>query len=65
MSEVTVLDLLIVGAYLLGMLLIGVRFMKRVKNREDFYAADHPLGTPVLLATVSLLTYKKHPSRMA
>ncbi len=52
MSEVTVLDLLIVGAYLLGMLLIGVRFMKRVKNREDFYAADHSLGTPVLLATV-------------
>lgn len=52
MSEVTVLDMLIVGAYLLGMLLIGVRFMKRVKNREDFYAADHSLGTPVLLATV-------------
>ena len=52
MSEVTVLDMLIVAAYLVVMLLIGLRFMKRVKNREDFYAADHSLGTPVLLATV-------------
>lgn len=52
MSEVTILDMLIVGGYLLVMLLIGVHFMKRVKNREDFYAADHSLGTPVLLATV-------------
>lgn len=52
MSEVTILDMLIVAAYLLVMLLIGIRFMKRVKNREDFYAADHTLSTPVMLATV-------------
>lgn len=52
MSEITSLDIGIVGAYLVGMLLIGVYFVKRVKNSEDFYTADHSLGTPVLLATV-------------
>ena len=52
MSEVTAIDILIIALYLLGMLLIGMVLTKRVKNREDFYTADHSLGTPVLLATV-------------
>ena len=52
MNEITVIDFLIVGAYLLGMLAIGIHFVKRIRNREDFYAADHSLSTPVLLATV-------------
>lgn len=52
MSEITGLDIGIIGAYLVGMLLIGVYFVKRVNNTEDFYTADHSLGTPVLLATV-------------
>ena len=52
MNEITVIDFLIVGVYLLGMLAIGIHFVKRIRNREDFYAADHSLSTPVLLATV-------------
>lgn len=52
MSEVTTLDIIIIIAYLLVMLGVGLRFVKRVKNREDFYTADHTLGTKVMLATV-------------
>ena len=52
MNEITVIDILIVVAYLFGMLAIGIHFVKRVRNREDFYAADHSLSTPVMLATV-------------
>lgn len=52
MGEITTLDLVIIVLYLAAMLLIGLRFVKRVKNREDFYNADHSLGPKVLLATV-------------
>lgn len=52
MSELTNLDIVIIGLYLLGMLVIGVWFVKRVKNVEDFYTADRSLGSKVLLATV-------------
>ena len=52
MSEITSLDIGIIAAYLLSMLAIGAWFIKRVKNPEDYYTADHSLGTKVLLATV-------------
>ena len=52
MSKVTALDIVIIFLYLLVMLGIGLRFVKRVKNREDYYAADRSLGTKVMLATV-------------
>ena len=52
MNSITTLDLVIIVLYLLGMLWIGVHFTKRIKNREDFYSADHSLGTKVLIATV-------------
>ncbi len=52
MSSITSLDIVIIGLYLMGMLLIGVMFCKRVKNTEDFYTADRSLGSKVLLATV-------------
>ena len=52
MSDITNLDIIIICAYLLGMLAIGVAFVKRIKNTEDFYTADHSLGPKVLLATV-------------
>ena len=52
MTEITGIDIFIICAYLLGMLAIGVAFVKRIKNTEDFYSADHSLGTKVMLATV-------------
>lgn len=52
MSEITGLDLFIIGIYLLVMLGIGFFFVKRVKNRKDFYSAGNSLGPKVMLATV-------------
>ena len=39
MVEVTTLDLVIIGLYLLFMLLVGVWFVKRIKNTDDYYVA--------------------------
>ena len=52
MLELTLLDLLIIGAYLIGMLLVGVYFVKRIKNPGDYYVAGRTLGPVVLTATV-------------
>ena len=52
MNEITTMDIVIIIAYLFVMLGVGLRFVNRVKNREDFYTADHSLGTKVMLATV-------------
>ena len=52
MSEITALDLGVIGLYLVGMLLVGVWFVKRIKNTDDFYVAGRTLGPVVLMATV-------------
>lgn len=51
-SEITVIDLAIVGVYLVAMISIGVYFVKRIQNTEDYYVADHSFGPLVLMATV-------------
>lgn len=51
-SEITSLDVIIIVVYLFAMLGVGLFFVKRVKNREDFYNADHSINTGVMLATV-------------
>ena len=50
--DVTTLDLLVIGFYLLFMLLVGVWFVKRIKNTDDYYVAGRTLGPLVLAATV-------------
>ncbi len=52
LSELTTLDIVIILGYLLAMLGVGLFYMRRVKNREDFYAADHSISTGIMLATV-------------
>ena len=52
MHELTVLDLTIIVLYMIGMLLVGVWFVKRIKNTGDFYVAGRTLGPFVLTATV-------------
>ena len=52
MEELTVFDLGIIGLYLLVMLLVGVWFVKRIKNTDDYYVAGRTLGPVVLAATV-------------
>lgn len=51
-SGITTLDLGIIGAYLLGMLLIGLAFVKKAKRVDDFYTGGHSFGPLVLMATV-------------
>lgn len=50
--QVTTLDLIIIAAYLLTMLLVGVWFVKRVHNTSDYYVAGRTLNPFVLAATV-------------
>ena len=52
MIEVTTLDLLVIAAYLLFMLGVGVWFVKRINNTDDYYVAGRTLGPVVLAATV-------------
>ena len=52
MMEVTTLDLLVIGAYLLVILGVGVWFVRRIKNTDDYYVAGRTLGPVVLAATV-------------
>jgi len=51
-SQFTMIDLLIVGGYLVVMVLVGLHFTKRIKNSEDYYLADRSFGPLVLMATV-------------
>ena len=52
MEHVTTLDIIIIFAYLLGMLWIGFYFTKRIKTSGDFFVAGRSLGPVVLMATV-------------
>ncbi len=51
-GEISWIDLLIVGVYLLVMILIGIHFVRRIKNSGDYYVAGHSFGPLVLMATV-------------
>lgn len=51
-SEITGLDLGIVGVYLIAMVAIGLLCVRRVKNSEDYYTAGRSFGPFVLMATV-------------
>ena len=52
MHELTNLDLVIIVLYMIGMLFVGVWFVKRIKNTGDYYGAGRTLGPFVLTATV-------------
>ena len=51
-GEITWIDLGIVGLYLAAMVLIGVHFVRRIKNTGDYYVAGRSFGPLVLMATV-------------
>lgn len=52
MDHITLLDIIIVFAYLLFTLFIGFYFTKKIKNSSDFFIASRSLGPVVLMATV-------------
>ncbi len=43
MESVTLLDILIIFAYLIGMLWIGFYFTKKIKTSGDFFIAEHAI----------------------
>lgn len=51
-SELNILDLIIVGIYLVAMVLVGVYSVKKIKNTGDYFVAGHSFGPLVLMATV-------------
>lgn len=51
-NEITGLDLGIIGAYLVGMVLVGLFCVRKVKKADDYYTAGHSFGPLVLMATV-------------
>ena len=51
-GELSILDLLIVAGYLLGMVFIGVYSVRKIKNTGDYFVAGHSFGPFVLMATV-------------
>lgn len=51
-SELHIVDLCIIGAYLLAMVFIGVFVVRKVKNTDDYYVAGRSFGPLVLMATV-------------
>ena len=51
-GELHVIDLVIVAAYLVAMVYIGVSSIKRIKNSGDYYVAGRSFGPLVLMATV-------------
>lgn len=52
MYEITKIDTTIIVIYMMGMLGIGVWFVRRIKNTKDYYVAGRTLGPFVLTATV-------------
>ena len=51
-SLLSIWDLIIIGAYLVLMVLVGVYSVKRIKNTGDYYVAGRSFGPLVLMATV-------------
>lgn len=51
-TQLSVLDLAIIGLYLVTMVAVGVYFVRRIKNTGDYYVAGRSLGPLVMMATV-------------
>nr|WP_325211849.1 sodium:solute symporter family protein [uncultured Oscillibacter sp.] len=51
-TQLSVLDLGIIALYLISMVVVGVYFVRRIKNTGDYYVAGRSLGSLVMMATV-------------
>jgi len=51
-NQIQLIDLIIIAIYLIGMMLIGVFSIKRIKTTTDYYVAGHSFGPIVMMATV-------------
>ena len=51
-TQLSVLDLGIIAFYLISMVVVGIYFVRRIKNTGDYYVAGRSLGPLVMMATV-------------
>lgn len=51
-TQLSVLDLGIIGLYLVTMVAVGIYFVRRIKDTGDYYVAGRSLGPMVMMATV-------------
>mgnify|MGYP001532852298 FL=1 len=51
-NQLHVIDLIIIAAYLISMVLIGVVVVKKVQSMDDYYLGGRSFGPLVLMATV-------------
>ena len=51
-TQLSVLDLGIIALYLVSMVVVGVWFVRRIKDTGDYYVAGRSLGPLVMMATV-------------
>ena len=51
-GELNIIDILIVGIYLVAMVWVGVHFVNKIKNTGDYFVGDRSFGPLVLMATV-------------
>lgn len=51
-NQLHTIDLVIIGAYLLTMVLVGVVVVKKVQSMDDYYLGGRSFGPLVLMATV-------------
>ena len=50
--SISTVDLVIIAAYLIVMISVGVYFVRRIKGTRDYYVAGRSLGPMVLMASV-------------
>lgn len=51
-GELHIIDLCIIGVYLIAMVSIGIFMVRKVKSTDDYYVAGRSFGPLVLMATV-------------
>lgn len=51
-NQLHAIDLIIIAAYLISMVLIGVVVVKKVQSMDDYYLGGRSFGPLVLMATV-------------
>jgi SSS family solute:Na+ symporter len=52
MASIGVVDWIIIGTYLAGMVAVGVLLAKRHVDFDDFFLAGRSLTTPILITTL-------------
>ena len=61
-NQLHAIDLIIIAAYLISMVLIGVVVVKKVQSMDDYYLGGRSFGPLVLMATAVSYTHLTLPT---